>query len=209
MDEAESGLVEQAVGGDRAAIQRLLIRHHDRLVAMVEARIPADLQGALAADDVCQEAYVCVFQQIGSLRERDARAFRSWLQAILERKLIDVIRAARAQKRGGGRHPAIKTERPDISSVADLLDLVAIDERSPSQSAAQRELFGQVHAALTGLKEAYRDVLRWHYLEGLSVAETAERMGRSPGAVVMLCMRALEQLGQVIGDPARFLSRDA
>jgi DNA-directed RNA polymerase specialized sigma24 family protein len=46
-----------------------------------------------------------------------------------------------------------------------------------------------------------------HFIECLSVAETAERMGRSDGAVLMLCNRGLRQLAKIVGDPAKFLSR--
>ena len=64
-----------------------------------------------------------------------------------------------------------------------------------------------VQNALGELKEDYREALRLHYIESLSVAETAERMGRSDGAVLMLCNRGLRRLAEVIGDPARFFSR--
>jgi hypothetical protein len=32
-------------------------------------------------------------------------------------------------------------------------------------------------------------------------------MGRSEGAVLMLCNRGLRQLAEIIGDPAKFFSR--
>jgi RNA polymerase sigma-70 factor (ECF subfamily) len=207
MDESESELVAQAADGDRAAIQQLLTRHHGQLVAIIEDKVPADLQGVLAAEDVCQEAYVAVFQQIGSLQDRSAPAFRGWLHAIAERKLIDAIRALRAQKRGGGRQ--VGGEAADVSSVIELLDIVATHEQTPSRSAARRELISGVHSALERLNDDHREALRLHYIEGLSVAGAAERMGRSPKALVMLCNRALRQLAQIIGDPARFLSRKA
>jgi len=207
MDDTESELVAQAVAGDRAAVQRLLTRHHDRLVAIIEEKVPADLQSVLAADDVCQEAYMAVFQQVGSLRDHSARAFRSWLQAVVERKLIDAIRALRAQKRGGGKQAG--DPEAAVSSVIELLDVVAAHEQTPSRSAARRELVAGVHTALEELKEDHREALRLHYIEGLSVAGTARRMGRSPKAVVMLCNRALRQFARAIGDPGKFLSGNA
>ena len=68
---------------------------------------------------------------------------------------------------------------------------------------------GVVQDALDGLKEDYREVLRLRYIQSLSVAETAQQMGRSDGAVMMLCNRGLQQLEEVIGDPSRFFSRGA
>ncbi|MBI4716173.1 MAG: sigma-70 family RNA polymerase sigma factor [Planctomycetes bacterium] len=197
MSEPESELVAWAARGDRAAMQRLLIRHHERLLNHINDRVPADVRGLLSAEDVCQETYVAMFQQITTLRDRSARTFASWLQAIAERKLIDAVRALRARKRGGTGRAAGRAAA-DVSSVIELLDLVAVDEHTPSRSLARRELIAGVRAAIDELKEDHRAALRLHYLEGRTVDETARRMGRSGGAVVMLCHRALRQLARVL-----------
>jgi RNA polymerase sigma-70 factor (ECF subfamily) len=122
---------------------------------------------------------------------------------------VDTIRAMRTQKRGGGRRADAGDLDAAVSSVAELLDIVALHEHTPSQSMRRRELVSGVQQALDGLKDDYRSALQMHYIEGLTVAETAERMERSPGAVVMLCNRALKQLAERIGDPAGLLSQDA
>ena len=204
---ADLGLVAKATAGDRAAIQQLLLLHHDRLVAAITKKVPADLRGVLAASDVCQEAYIAVFRQITSFQPHNERAFHRWLLTIAERKLVDAIRTLRAAKRGGGTHGKLGQVDAVASSVIELLDVVAVNERTPSRSAAHREMVLAVQNALGELKEDYREALRLHYIESLSVAETAERMGRSDGAVLMLCNRGLRRLAEVIGDPARFFSR--
>jgi RNA polymerase sigma-70 factor (ECF subfamily) len=200
--------VPLAVSGDRAAIQQLLLAHHDQVVSVIAAKVPADLRAVLSADDVCQDTYFTVFQQIASFQPHDERAFRRWLLTIAERKLIDAIRKQRAVKRGGGRQ--VENARMDAceSSAVELLDLVAVHEHTPSRSAAHRELVGQVQNALLELKDDYRDALRLHYIECLSVAETARRMGRNDGAVLMLCNRGLRKLAEIVGDPAKFFSRE-
>ena len=43
----------------------------------------------------------------------------------------------------------------------------------------------------------YRDVIVLRNLEGLSFDEVASRMGRTPGAVRLLWLRALEKLRQL------------
>ena len=209
MYDDESDLVSQAAEGDRVAIQRLLTRHHSRMVAAIECKVPADLQGVMSADDVCQEAYISVFQQIGSLRDRSGAAFAAWLRAIVDRKLVDAIRAMRAQKRGGGRQAGAGGPSAEVSSVIQLLDVVATHSHTPSRDAGRRELVDGVQQALDALKDDYREVLRLHYIEGKTVADTAKQMDRSPGAVVMLCKRALERLAIEIDDPEKFLSRGA
>ena len=206
---SELSLVSRASAGDRSAMQELLMLHHRQLITTIEKRVPADLRGVLSADDVCQEAYVSVFRQITSFQPHDEHAFERWLRTIADRKLVDLIRTQRAAKRGGGQRVDARYARNDTSSMIELLDILAVHERTPSRSAAHRELVRIVQDALDGLKEDYREVLRLRYIQSLSVAETAQQMGRSDGAVMMLCNRGLQQLEEVIGDPARFFSRGA
>ena len=47
---------------------------------------------------------------------------------------------------------------------------------------------------LAQLPPAYQEVLRLRNLEALSFDEVAQRMGRTPGAVRVLWVRALDQL---------------
>ena len=206
---SEQELVSQASAGDRSAIQELLLLHHHQLVATIEKQVPADLRGVLSADDVCQEAYVSVFRQITSFQPHDEQAFERWLRTIADRKLVDMIRTQRAAKRGGGKRVDARYTRDDTSSMIELLDVLAVHDRTPSRSAAHRELVRIIQDALDGLKEDYREVLRLRYIQCLSVAETAQKMGRSDGAVMMLCNRGLQRLEKVIGDPSRFFSRGA
>ncbi len=206
---SELELVSRASAGDRSAIQELLMLHHRQLVTTIEKQIPADLRGLLSADDVCQEAYVSVYRQITSFQPHDEKAFERWLRTIAERKLVDLIRTQRAAKRGGGKRLDARYPRNDTSSMIELLDILAVHERTPSRSAAHRELVRIVQDALDELKEDYREVLRLRYIQSLSVADTAQKMGRSDGAVMMLCNRGLQQLEEAIGDPSRFFSRGA
>jgi RNA polymerase sigma-70 factor (ECF subfamily) len=204
---ADDHLIAEAVGGNRSALKLLLVSNLDRVVAIIARKLPADLRGVVSAEDVCQDACVAAFEQIATLQGRDERSFFRWLQTIAENKLTDAIRAERAAKRGGGRK--IETQRPDCeaSSVVDLLGLLAVHERTPSRSAARRELILGVQTALDDLKEEQRQAIRLRYVERMSVTQTAERMERTGRAVEMLCHRGLRRLEQVIGDPARFLSR--
>jgi RNA polymerase sigma-70 factor (ECF subfamily) len=204
LESSERELIAKAVAGERAALKRLLLSRHDGLVRHVEQRMPADLRGGLSGEDVCQEAYVVIFQEITSLRAVDVRVLDSWLFTVVENKLKDAIRARRAEKRGGGWRGA-----GDESSTAELIELARPDEHTPSRSVARREIIARVHAVLDQLPSDYGKALRLHYLEGLTVAETAQQMGRSEGAVLMLCNRALRAAAALLGDSAQFLSRNA
>ena len=70
---------------------------------------------------------------------------------------------------------------------------------TPSGQAIESEQAGKLAAALTRLAPDYREVLTLRHLQGQSFETIAARMGRSSGAVRMLWMRALEQLGGLMG----------
>src|SRR4051812_23389356 len=65
---------------------------------------------------------------------------------------------------------------------------------TPSQQAARQEQEILLAEALARLPSDYREVIVLRNLEGLPHVEVARRMGRSPGAVRMLWVRALAQM---------------
>jgi RNA polymerase sigma-70 factor, ECF subfamily len=205
-DDDELQLVRRAAEGDRAALQRLLMRHHRRLTATVSAKLPDDLRGVLAAEDVVQETYIAAFREVRGFRPAGGGAFFAWLRTIADHKRVDAVRVLRALKRGGDRQ-ARALHGCGETSVISLLRLAAAHGRTPSQSVALSELAGRMRVAVEQLSERHAEVIRLRYLEGLSVREAAERMQRSEGAVMMLCGRALRKLIDVVGDPSRFFSR--
>lgn len=75
-----------------------------------------------------------------------------------------------------------------------LGDMLAATGTSPSQKVAQREQELLLAGLLDRLPEDYRNVLILRHLEGLSHDDVARRMGRQPGAVRMLWVRALARL---------------
>ncbi len=201
----QDDVVRRAVGGDRAALDGLLAAYYPRLAAHVAPKLPDDLRGTLAVEDVLQEAYLHVFQAIGDAKADSGESFYAWLAAIVEHRMLDLIRAARAAKRGGGWTPL----DAQSASMVCMLEQVAVSTRTPSTSAAGRETVSAVQSALQSLPADYQEVLRLRHLEGRPVAEIAARMGRTEAAVQMLCQRALKQLAGVMGAASQFLSRKA
>ena len=70
---------------------------------------------------------------------------------------------------------------------------------TPSAQAVRREQNDQLNRPWRCPPD-YREVLTLRHLQGKPFEEIAARMGRSPGAVRMLWMRALEQLGGIMGN---------
>jgi RNA polymerase sigma-70 factor (ECF subfamily) len=91
--------------------------------------------------------------------------------------------------------------------VADLIELVAVHEQTPSRSAARHEREQALLAALDGLPETYRRVLQLRYVQGLSVEAAAAELGCTKGAVMMRCQRAIDKLREALGSASHYLSR--
>lgn len=210
-DEAavEAALIDAAVAGDDAALERLLMRSHRRLAAHLESKMPRALRRLLNVEDILQDTYLTVFQKIGDYRYRGHGSFFRWLATVGDSRLIDTIKSERTTKRGGDYRRVENATSPKTGSVVEFLDLLSTDERTPSGDAAGHEARHCVQAALNDLKEDHREVLQLRYLEGLPVREVAERMHRSEGAVCLLCHRALKRLQELLGTSTRFFSRGA
>jgi RNA polymerase sigma-70 factor (ECF subfamily) len=197
----EAVLIERAVAGDREALEDLLVSYHGRLRTYLQRRIPPELASVLSEDDVLQETYLSVAQQIGQFRPREPDGFARWLHRVAKHRLVDLVRRQRAVKRGGGR-VAVDGGNAGQTSCVLWLELLAVHERTPSRSAAEYEVAMAVQRALKTLKPEHGEVLRLRYIEGRGVADIAEIMQRSEGAVHMLCQRALRRLEEALGFPS-------
>ncbi|MFQ5413765.1 MAG: RNA polymerase sigma factor [Phycisphaerae bacterium] len=203
----ESGLVERAAAGDTVALTQLLTASRGALGAYVAVRLPAELQGVVDADDIVQETYVEVFRHIGRFKPEGAYAFERWLATIAIRKLHEAVRRRRALKRGGGAHAVRAPARRFEDSLVSLLDMVAGSNSTPSRVVGRREAGAAMEQAIGELPPHYAEAIRLVYLEGCSVAEAAERMGRTDRAIHGLCRRGLKLLHGKMGSASMFLSR--
>lgn len=111
---------------------------------------------------------------------RGDRPFRSWLFAIAHNVVVDGHRARRPE-----------------SPLAEAADLVAADP-SPEELALAADERDAVRALLAQLPPAQRRVVELR-LAGLSGAEVAQVLGRTPGAVKIAQVRAYARLRAVLG----------
>jgi len=120
----------------------------------------------------------------------------AWLRRILACNLADALRALKRGKRDVGRERSLDAALAESS--ARLEAWLAAEQSSPSQQAMHNEQLQRQADALTLLPEAQRDAVLLHYWQGLSLAEVAVQMGRTPASVAGLLQRGLKTLRELL-----------
>jgi RNA polymerase sigma-70 factor (ECF subfamily) len=187
-------LLRQAVNGDPGAREGLLARHRDHLRKMIAWRLDRRLAARIDPSDVVQEVLLEASRKMDRyLRERPLPFF-PWLRSLAGEHLATLHRRhVRAQGRSVLREQPGLLNLPD-ESAAELAGRLVTSSTSPTQRALRHEQRERVRQALGRLSERDREVLVLRNLEQLSVADTAEVLGISSGAVKLRHLRALERL---------------
>lgn len=203
---SEHSLVEQAIAGDRLALERLLLMHARRLSRHLEPKIPDVLKGVVDVDDVLQQTFLQAFRDIRTFLPSGQGSFYAWLRSIAENRLFDCIREQKRKKRGGDFRRKIAGPNQG-SNAADILDLCSGGKATPSVSIARREMMDAVQVGVACLPEDQRRAIQLHCLEGRSLDETAELMKKTPGAIRALVHRGKCKLQEQLDRSAIWLSR--
>lgn len=169
-DEDLAGL---AAGGDRRALERLLTRHADRVVAICRRVLsnPED------AHDAAQEAMIAVARGIGNFDGRSK--FTTWLYRVATNSALDEARRKQRRPVPVETLPE-RTSGPDIAK--QITDRLVID-------AGLSEIPAEFRACVV-----LRDVL------GLDYAEIAEVLAIPAGTVRSRIARGRAALGQQLVD---------
>ena len=175
-------LIERAQRGDRAAFDRLASAATDALLARIQRRMSRELQEDLGPDDVVQETFFRAFRSLEKFSWQGEGSFESWLYGIA---LKIILHSARER----GKWNLLRVTREPEAA-----------DPSPSHQQRREERFDRLERSLDSLSPLYRRVVQLARIEGLSIAEIAERMERSPSSVRNLLFRAMKQLRESFGD---------
>jgi RNA polymerase sigma-70 factor (ECF subfamily) len=115
-----------------------------------------------------------------------------WLRRIFTHNLTDEIRRCTAQRRDVHREQSLQASFEESSARVEAW--LASEDSSPSHRASREEELLRLAEALALLPADQRLAVELHHLRGLSLAETAQRMERSRGAVASLIFRGLARL---------------
>jgi RNA polymerase sigma-70 factor, ECF subfamily len=180
--------------GPARALHAMLCPHSARLVEYLRRHIPAHLRSLIDPQDVAQDAFFdAALAADPVMLDGNPESVWRWLATVARHRLIKHIEAQAALKRGGSVRRLSEAEMKHGSVVQMLQDL-AVHERTPSKSAARREFLVVLERSLERMQPTYRDAVRLRYVEGLSLKDTAGRLSRSEDSTQKLCVRGLEAL---------------
>lgn len=186
-------LLRLAGEGDGRAIGGLFERHRPRLRRMVAARLDRRVAPRLDPSDVVQEAMGEASQRLPEFLRTRPVPYYSWLRRLTLLHLAWSHRShLGARKRSAARDVDLGTMPFDTRSTVGVDRLPGTDT-SPSQQAVRDEECTRVRAVLDRLNPPDRAFLQLRYIERLSLAEIAERLGLGPSAVKMRHLRALKR----------------
>jgi RNA polymerase sigma-70 factor, ECF subfamily len=169
-----------------------LERFRAYLHLLARLQIRDELRGELDPSDIVQQTLLRAVKGLDQFRGRTEAEQSAWLRQILANTLANAIRDLGRAKRDAALTRSLEAALDDSSARLEVL--LAADQSSPSDRAAQNERLLALGEALAQLPEPMREALVLRHCQGMELARIAERLGRTRAAVASLLRRGLEQL---------------
>ncbi|MEZ6034463.1 MAG: sigma-70 family RNA polymerase sigma factor [Planctomycetaceae bacterium] len=187
----DSSVIVQAVAGDDAAQERLLLFCRPLIRVAAKRHLDRFLQRRCDASDVVQMTCMDAHAALPSFRGRSYPELLCWLQTILERNIWKIREEHMGMKRDVRRETRIEDS---LSGLSFVWTSAGQGESSPASKLIVGEAALCVAAALEQLPAEFRSVLEMRFLEGMKLAEIASRQDVSLGCVAGRLRRGLALL---------------
>jgi RNA polymerase sigma-70 factor, ECF subfamily len=185
-DEAEGSrliaLVELARQGDTEAFGLLYDHYHPQVYRFLYYRVGSQA----LAEDLTSDTFFRALRSMSSFRWQ-GKDFGAWLMTIARNLTTDHYKSGKNRlevtTEDMSPHDSA-TEGPEAAVMASLTNEVLME-------------------ALRKLPVEQQECLVMRFLQGLSIAETAQTMGRSDGAIKQLQLRAVRNLAKLMPEGVR------
>jgi RNA polymerase sigma-70 factor (ECF subfamily) len=176
------GLVELARTGDKEAFGLLFDHYHPSVYRFVYYRT----RSQTLAEDLASETFFRALRSMNNFRWQ-GKDFGAWLMTIARNLTTDHFKAGRTRleqtTEDMGVHDAT-AEGPETSVMASLTNESLL-------------------VSLQQLPKEQQECLIMRFLQGMSIAETAQILGRSEGAVKQLQLRGVRNLAKLVPEGVR------
>ncbi len=177
----------------------ILERFRSYLETLTFLQVDPRLRSKFGLSDIISRTLLEAFQDLERLERLDSEAQKRLLRTMLVNNLRDEVRHYLT----GGRDIAL--EQPLRASAEEsssrLEDWLAADSPGPPDRAIRQEQALRCLEALTQLPERERQVLVLQQYHGWKLAQIAEHLGCTTGAVAGLQARALARLRLLLPEP--------
>jgi len=191
-----SDLLIRARDGDESAKSELVGNYRSHLLRLSQRAVGKKLRRRVDASDIVQQTSTEAWRDVEAFRGTSEREFTAWIGQILRRNVTNMVREQRAAKRDMNREC-----EPGLDSSASV---ARIDAPGREATASQRVMKGEMafHLAtiVESLPEGQREAVRMRHLEGLPLAEIAERLNKTTVATAGLIKRGLQALRDVMSE---------
>jgi RNA polymerase sigma-70 factor (ECF subfamily) len=185
--------------GDRKLQGEALQKLEPWLRLLARLHMETRFQGKFDPSDIVQETLLEAYRSLPRFRGSTPGELIAWLRKIHAHVLANEVKRHLARKRAIGKEVPLEGDLRETSRM--VCRIAGTTSGSPSKLAENAERDLSLALALERLPEDYREVIMLRNMRSLSHEEVAERMGRSPGAVRMLWVRALEELRKILDQP--------
>ena len=175
----EADLLASARRGDQAAFAEIVVRYRPRIYALAY-RITLDEDDAL---DVTQDTTFALCRRIGQLREDGA--LWGWLRRMTVNRCLSLFRGRQA-------------ERERLRSLGRELDVHSAPAQNVVAVLQRSQEIERIEQAMGALSRQQRMAFLLRFFEERSLAEIAETMALSQGAVKSHLFRATHRLRQIL-----------
>jgi RNA polymerase sigma-70 factor (ECF subfamily) len=173
-------LVQRAQGGDADAFGEL----YDRYVDLVYRYIYYRVGTAALAEDLTSETFLRALRRITSFTWQ-GKDVGAWFVTIARNLIADHYKSGRYR---------LELSSDDVTAVAEA----HMVQDGPEGAVLEQMQNAVLLEAVKQLNAEQQECIVLRFLQGLSVAETAEAMGKNDGAIKALQYRAVRSLGRLL-----------
>lgn len=177
-------LLRAAQQGRAEALQELLRRHRDALLARIRLMMGPEARAAAESEDFVQGVFLEVARDLNRFSPVDERSFLRWATHIARNNIRDEVRRRRETALG--------------SLASSVVPVRSAHATGPLGEAMRHEQIEVVVSALLGMPDDHRLVIELRDFDGRSFAEIGETMGRSENAAQLLHASAMIRLGAIL-----------
>ena len=188
-------LVIASKDGNNEALGQLLEQYRGYLLMLAHRYLSDRWRRRIDPADVVQLTYLEAKRDLPAFRGSTPAEFAGWLRGMLKNNVATAVtRHITTQKRSVRREVDASPAPGQGSHPGGWIQQLPGSKTSPSGVVIRSEAVVALLEALHQIPETQAEAIRLRYMEGLSLSEIVERMGKSDTAVAGLLKRGLQKL---------------